>query len=789
MRVTFLEAAQPLTKTITPEGKTPYPMVKNFTSHEENITDISGLFKAITAHAKQGHCLLKGTIQRPLVKESRQGATKGDAPTQWVCLDFDRHTVAATGTDIDSELTRLGIGDVSYVLQYSASHGLKENEGTISAHVFMLLDSPVPAPTLKAWLMDKNLSVFHDDLRLSRSKNTLSWPLDITTCQNDKLLYIAPPTFKGMKDPLGTKQPRISLVVKKCKTLAATRVGEKHINALKQDERKALNELRKAEGLPQRTARTTWVGAIEVINKPDHCTVTDIKEGEDFIRLNLNGGDSWAYWHAKDNFELIHCFKDDTWYKTKELLPAYYKELCDAKAALTSTPTEQGDLILAFRDIRSSDYFNGIWNPTTGHLELYRAKNETQLDHWMRSHGRTLGDFIPVWRMEYLPREEFVVDEDNHVINTFTPSKYMKMKARKNDDFPTIKKIICHMIGVTPQHDPDKLYEHWVNWFACLFQRKQRPITSWVTHGTQGTGKGYVFNKIIKPLLGESNVASMLAENVESEFNGWLEGKLFAFIDEVDVDDFREKGRVSAKLKNNITEPTISIRHMRRTAYNAPNTVQFMFSSNMPQPVHIPEDDRRYNVGEYQSRKLPPPKDEVVEKELHAFAEFLLAHKADIEYANSIVHTEARERIQKLGVTSLVETCRIIKNGDFDALWMARPDEKTINNSGSYDEWTINAQAYCMLLKDIVKSRFDGKLTRDELYVMLQYNVGKMPRTPNKFTALLRHNNIVTEKIRKGDITAYGIEVKWKVSDALREELEQTLKQSKEKRLRVVGEK
>ena len=62
------------------------------------------------------------------------------------------------------------------------------------------------------------------------------------------------------------------------------------------------------------------------------------------------------------------------------------------------------------------------------------------------------------------------------------------------------------------------------------------------------------------------NVVSMLASNIEDDFNGWFENILFAFIDEIDVDDFTAKGRVGAKLKNNITEPTIAIRHMRRTA-------------------------------------------------------------------------------------------------------------------------------------------------------------------------------------------------------------------------------
>lgn len=783
MQITFLGAALPLVKSFSPTSKDAYPLVTNFTSYNEEVKDPLDLFKAIDKHATQGHCLLKGTIARPLSNEPRRGTTSTDSVTQWVCLDFDRHETA----DIDEELTKLGVGNISYTLQYSASHGLDENEGTVSAHVFMLLSKPMAAPTLKAWVMEKNLTVFNDGLRLSRSKNTLSWPLDITTCQNDKLLYIAPPIFKGMKDPMG-KNSRISFVKRKLSAIPVETIGEKHINALKVDERAALNALRVAEGLPKRTAKTTWVTGVEVQNKPDVCTVTETKDCGEYIRLNLNGGDSWAYYHYKDNFELIHDFKSDTWYKTKELVPGYYSELCDQRSAHTSTPTEDGDLILAFRDLQSSEYYNGLWNPKEEKLSLYRAKNETQLDHWMRSHGRFLGEFIPIWQMKYLPKEHFTVDENEHVINIFQRSRFMRMEPKHNTRFPTIKGIICHMLGVTPDNDPDHLFDEWINWFACIFQRKEKPTTSWVMQGTQGTGKGYVFNKIISQLLGSMNAASMLAANVEDDFNGWMENILFAFIDEVDVDDFKEKGRVGAKLKNHITEPTIPIRHMRRTAYDAVNTCCFMFSSNMPQPVHIPEGDRRYNVGEFQNKKLPRPDDSVVNAELEAFAQFLLAHKADIVQANTIVHTEARTKIQRLGVTSLVETCQMIMDGDFEALWMARPDEKLLNESGIMNEHTTNAAAYILLLKEIARNDFDDKITRDELLIMLQYNVGNMPKTPNKFTSLLRHNNISLKRIRKNNVLGYGIQVDWKVSAELRRELEASLNLSK-KRLKVVGKK
>lgn len=788
MQIYFLGATRPtipLTKTISPQGKDAYPLTKYFTSYEEEISNTVELFDVIKNHALQGHCLIKGNLTRPLVDEDRRGATSTDDTTQYICLDFDRHETA----NIDDDLARMGLGNINYVLQYSASHGLEENAGTISAHVFMLLSAPVPAPTLKAWLMSINMTLFKDSLHLSRAKTTIRWPLDITTCQNDKLLYIAPPKFVNMKDPL---KQRIQYIKRKNDTIDITTLAETHINVLKNDERKILNELRKAEGLPSRTAKTIWINGIEVINKPDVCTVTGIKDNGEFIRLNLNGGDSWAYWHPKDNFELVHDFKSDTWYRTKELIPGYYQDLTTQLRAKSETPSDDGDLVLAFRDLRSAEYYNGLWNYKTQNLILHRAKNETQLDHWKRSHGQILGDYIPIWEIGFNPHEHWVLNADDHKINTFRLSPYMALEpqAAPLSRFPTIIGIIKHMLGYQGAQD-DPLLNHFVNWFACIMQRKERPITAWVFHGNEGTGKGYFFNKIARPLIGLSNTISVTIGTIEDSFNGWQADKLLIFVDEVDVDDFKEKGRITAKLRNAITEPTVPIRYMRQQAVDMPNWGCYIFASNRPQPVFIPMTDRRYNVGNFQEDRLARPNDKKIEAELETFAQFLLAHKADIEQANSIIHTEARARIQKLGQTSVVETCTYIKEGNFEELWAARPNEKRLLQSSILNEQTQNAQAYNLLMReyaeDIVAGQDDVILTRDELMIIMQYNIGNMPRTPNKFSSLMRHHGIEMQRLRKKGELVTGLKVTWTVSSELRSELLQTLVPSKAQLKKVKG--
>jgi hypothetical protein len=215
LKLQFLEASVPLTKTFTlgDKGeliKTPYPMVKKFTSHEELVSSSEEFRDKLIQHAALGHCLLKGALDRALINESRAGHTSPDSPTEWVVLDVD-------GLPYSPEefLHLIGYGDVDYIVQYSASSGIiLTGEACSSAkfdryHIFIRLDEPQPPYQLKLWLKKLNLSVpaISQYLDLTASSMSMRWPLDISVCQNDKLIYIAPPQCgPGVIDTLSEKR-------------------------------------------------------------------------------------------------------------------------------------------------------------------------------------------------------------------------------------------------------------------------------------------------------------------------------------------------------------------------------------------------------------------------------------------------------------------------------------------------------------------------------------------------------------------------------------------------------
>jgi len=809
MDVTFLYAPQRLVKTISllANGeirKSAYPHAKNFTSETVDITDLLGFYKQLTARATDPRkpCLLKGQINRPLIGESRRNSTSTNDKTQFLVLDPDE----APFSSPDELMRAIGLGDISYIVQYSSSYKLSKSR-KLSAHIFIMLDRPISAPALKAWLMQKNLEVpaLKSALTLSNSQHALRWTLDITSCQNDRLIYIAEPDFHGMKSPVKPNE-RILYVKRERDRLDISKLSEKPLDALKKDAREEVNRLRAAAGLAAITRKPRMQGEHSVqfgANELSSWEVVD-DDGE-FVRLNLNGGNSAAYWHYKGDFELLHNFKGEDSLKLKEVLPEYYRELIGTKkqkdkelktqkSKANEAISDEGDLLLCFRDKRTAAYWNGTWNPGTKVLDLFPARDVRQCEHFLLSHGEVVGDFIPTWERIFDPKSDEVVNMDNHTVNLWTPSQYLRdarcQKEAHLDRCPTINKIIESAVGKGP------VKEHFLNWLAVMIQHRVKPRTAWICHGTQGTGKGLLINKILRPIIGDQYVVTRLQNELKGEFSAFLEFALIVFIDEIEVDSLESGGSLESKLKFYITEPTVPIRRMRTDSYSVPSFTGLIFGSNKSQPVVIPRNDRRYNVGEFQKVPLIISIDEVETKlplELQYFTDYLVTRKADITKAATPLMTDDRETLMALSETSVERTANALLLGDLEIIWEAMPNEKLMDALHFSSAQAMIAQGYMNFVKRATEdahNKVTTKISRDELGVIFNHCVGNCPTSPNKLTQYLRHHGIVTKRIRIDGMSDYGIEVNWEVDPAFLKEVYTPPKpQPRARNLRVVGEK
>jgi len=761
-KLTFLSASLPLTKTIEKLAngeifKSPYPLVSNFTTETVEVDNIAQFHKELLARAASAKkpCLLKGTIAKELKNESRKGTTSTNDNTAWVCLDIDN----AKFSSPEEVMRAVGLEQLSYIVQYSSSYKLGGNKN-LSCHIFFLLTKAVAAPQLKAWLMHLNQSVasLESNIELSKSNAALHWPLDITACQNDKLLYVAMPVFKGMVAPI-KESDRIQLVTKKSHKFDVTKMEFKPIESLKKIARDKLNDLRVRAGISTLKIKTKMVGEYEVQPGVGEIASYEVIDCGEFNRLNLNNGDSQAYWHVKSDPTYLHNFKGEPSLLLKEVLPHYYADLVRNKATNDSTPSITGDVLLAFREKKTATYYKGTWNPGSSVLDIDVVKSELQLDHFLQGHGKSLGAFIPEWQMVFDPQNPIIYDEASKVINTFIPTEFMrKGKKNKKGEFPILQRVLDSAVGT------GDIQEHFLNWLAVVWQQRRKPLTAWVFHGTEGTGKGILFHNVLRPLFGKAHAVQKRATELGSQFNGWLEPALIVFIDEIDADMFVNAKAVEADLRTLITEPTVSIRRMRTDSYEVQNYSAFIFSSNKKRPVALPPGDRRFNVGVFQYEKLVISQSEVdaIEDEIEAFAAYLSTRVADFQQAKTVLQTEDRLAVQRMSVTSIDMLTNDILQGNLIGLWESMPDESLMNEHGLIG---VTATAYAHLIRKYSRET-KSKITKDELGVIFKHCVGTKPEDmgAHKFSAFLRHRGIDIKKLRFGNQFMPGIEVTWVVS-------------------------
>jgi hypothetical protein len=311
---------------------TPYPHARRFWSFSRNAADLNQLHALLVTHAEAGHCLLKGALlDRPLRHESRAGRTDANAPTDLLVLDLDFDQGFAS---IDTFLEAIGLAGVSYVLHHSSSAGITAKPG-LRAHVFVPL-APVAPVQLKLWLRHLNLTVpgLRGQVTLSANGMTPRWPLDVTSCQNDKLLFIADPVVGGLEDPLAGR--RFELCHRGIASIDL-RTDQLDPGAVQREADAQVSELRAKAGLPAREPRyIALTGRERLLANPEPATVTGVRRARGFVYLNLNGGDSWAYFFPESNPEILYSFKGEPPVQLAHIAPDLWEQVrpCDPFAAV-----------------------------------------------------------------------------------------------------------------------------------------------------------------------------------------------------------------------------------------------------------------------------------------------------------------------------------------------------------------------------------------------------------------------------------------------------------------------
>ena len=752
-----------LGKSFDKHGVSSYPMVGAFTSEDHEIETAEDLYALVKDLAADGGCLIKGTLHRHLQDESRAGATVGTDASAWVCFDLDKVEGLQSPKDF---MKMIGAAHVSHVVQYSSSYGLTYDgepyDQRLSCHVFMLLDRPVSAPLLKQWLVQLNFQhpVLTKNLSLTKSNVALSYGLDVTTCQNDKLLYVASPVCsEPFKDAI--RRTRITLV----KGAEPWYEFPAEVHSLEQNRRLVqdmVNELRAAKGMePRKKDQFKFVGSTEVLKQPGHSVVTSTKEDRGFTYLNLNGGDSWGYYHPTNNHEIVYNFKGEPNYLTKELAPDYYaavqgtidaaKRLAADQASLgaAQAPDAQGEdqlYYLAFSELSSGAYYRGFYDPVKQDIDLYPAKSETQLRHFLLQYGIELGEYVPTWEVNYDPHQDCSIDIAGQYINLYRPSKLVPEAG----NWLPVQRLIAHVLA-DPEGVDGTLTQHFIEWLRCIVQLKRRTTKGWVLQGVQGTGKGILFQRVLRPILGDSNCQQVTTATLQEATNGWMQQTLLTLVDEAHLSTIMMAKELNDKLKNWMSEPMIQLREMYKGVREVHNYNNWIFASNHNNPVLIEQSDRRFNVGYYQSQPWHPSEADLaaLTAAVPAFYAHLLDGAVDHNILHQVINTAARADAIEMSITDTAYAIGKLRQGDWQYFWDLLPANEALVPPGAF---TAHDNFKAALVEILMRAKEPNKkgevnVATSEMSSILQYALGDVPTAGSRFTRWLARNDLHTYKI------------------------------------------
>ena len=794
MKITFLKAKYPLVKEISQEGTKPYPLVKKFTSIEHDVAKsqkgLKELFEHLQNAAAEGACLHKGPLKKPLKNESRAFVADRLAPADLLVIDIDGLNLPIKKVTNVKDISEKLIAqlpeyfqDVSYIAQASASLGLKQNK--ISLHLFFILKQSVNPKTLKEWLkmLNYETDILSDQLKLSANGQSLSYTLDPSVADNSKLIYIAPPKFIDIQDPI--QGDRFVLIKRGQSTLD---LSSYHHNPERVHNLgiQIKDNLRKKQNLPKKTGKITTLSvageAQDVLQNPDKMTIEISRVAEPYVNCNVNGGDSGAYYFVLENPHYMYNFKGEPIWEIQKADPDFYKSIFEIFADKINDKGKLQPVVL--RDFHTDTYYNGIFNDATQQFSdeyPLTPTNKNSLEDFMRTHNRTLPDFIPDARVVFDPSSDkgIELEEAPYFVNLYRRTPYM-LQAKDTQELeygtaaklkkltPNIHTLISHVLGngVTE-------VEHFINWLAYIYQNKRKTMTAWIFTGVPGTGKGLLIHKVLKPLFGEGQVPMRSLENIEEQFNLYMRTALFLIVDEFRMADSGNIGKMADKLKHQVTEPTLTIRAMRTNQVELPSFCNFIFLTNRGDAVKIEDGDRRYNVGPRQETKIDIAHPELINnideisEELFTFAGVLKSFKVDNKMAHTTLENEAKSQMKEISMSVLEEFAFAIRQRNLEYFI----DVLDIPLTNAFDAGPIStAQRY---VKDwIAKTGQEVCIPMSQL--KLAYDVltdSRNKLSQRDFTKAMSRLNITTAVKRIKDKTVRGVVLTWKLDNNVREEL------------------
>lgn len=773
----------PLAKrhTLSPDGTIatePYPHVVRLTSYEHEIVGISGFFDVVVDVGPRGHALLKGVPTRALVNESRAGVIDPTALTHYIELDLDGVRGFGTGVEgVRNFMAAVKLEDQAAVLQWSASSRVTSDPEALNAHLFILC-RPAEARTINLFIRQLNLThpILRGQIRLNRTKDGLRFPLDVQVNSSGAMLYIAPPIFTGrLQDPYTPEERTLLLPGRE---LCPWQFRGADATEIREQETFLINELRAEEGLRRKRFSTRPLGGVQVVRSPDVATVNEFQTQGRFLRMNLNGGHSFAYWVDFGKEKIVNSFKDeDAHWATSDLLPPDMVLLIQDQARAWREAQEQerpqgaegledqiaeglaadAPVPLAFIALQEDIYYVGYYYPTEQRHETYMSTSLSRVKNFLTLNRVEMPEALPTWRREFDPRDPRIIDIEEGFLNLYQASTYANNAQQlQNPTLPTaVGQLIRHVAG-----DDEASAQAFLQVLAAHLQYPGQVHVAQIFQGTTGTGKSALIHEILSPIFGRRHCQSLLFDSLAEKFNAQLEIARITAIEEVDVTQLsRENSRVTANLKEWITATEMEIRAKYRQPKQAKNFNLFILNSNRPDVWHLANNDRRFWVAPRQERPLAELYDTAellanIKEELQSFTNYLMSLPIDLKAVNRPVVNEAKADMIALTEGTKEHACRAFREGDLAFFLEHGPELRTPSLTSVEQIFAGEAIPLVAAYKDIMRGALAAIHSNEPhyinyvgMFVLFYMTTGSAPSSKTKLGHFLAHGLIKSQVI------------------------------------------
>jgi hypothetical protein len=371
---------------------------------------------------------------------------------------------------------------------------------------------------------------------------------------------------------------------------------------------------------------------------------------------------------------------------------------------------------------------------TLEYIKNLHFKNESIED--ANKKARVLLHKCPCYKAILDTKIPFGVNADK--LNIFKPTDIIAYKVNDSDrqdidiDIEYFKENFpYHYILLNNLFNTDDRLRYFLNWLSYILNTLKKTRNCIVLNGVQGTGKGLLYERIIKKVFGEDYCVNLLSHQLKSNFSGMLHNKLFLVAEEMER---RNSYDILDKLKTYITDPTMTIEKKGIDSFKAENLFNMMIFSNSVAPIKIEASDRRYSVfkSDIPIKSIIDTTDLVngLKTESDNFLKQVKSLRYDEKQATSLFETNEKTIAKEDSYGKAESIVNKLKEAEFDELLDDYPEaeqfiENIKNEIDKYSGWVLSSS---------IKNLFKEILTENELKKLKLYSYfgkSKQKRTNN----------------------------------------------------------